>query len=30
VIDERAFLFLVRETSMLAIQVMRSLAERLR
>ncbi len=30
VIDERAFLFLVHETPMFAIQVMRSLAERIR
>ena len=30
VIDERAFLFLVHETPMFAIQVMRSLAERVR
>jgi CRP-like cAMP-binding protein len=30
VIDERAFLFLVHETPMFAIQVMRSMAERIR
>ncbi|HEX4686940.1 MAG TPA: cyclic nucleotide-binding domain-containing protein [Nocardioides sp.] len=30
VIDERSFLFLVHETPMFAIQVMRSLAERIR
>jgi len=30
VIDERAFLFLVHETPMFAVQVMRSLAERIR
>jgi CRP/FNR family cyclic AMP-dependent transcriptional regulator len=30
VIDERAFLFLVHETPMFALQVMRSLAERIR
>jgi CRP-like cAMP-binding protein len=30
VIDERAFLFLVHETPMFAIQVMRTLAERIR
>jgi CRP/FNR family transcriptional regulator, cyclic AMP receptor protein len=30
VIDERAFLFLVHETPMFAIQVMRSLADRIR
>jgi CRP/FNR family cyclic AMP-dependent transcriptional regulator len=30
VIDERAFLFLVHETPMFAVQVMRSMAERIR